>query len=582
MSEGTAARGDAPQESLQQRLLRQLRGNPLLPLLLAGAAVVAIVVALMLWARSPDYRVLYSNLNEADGGRIISELDSRGVPYQLSQGGQALLVPGDQVHTLRLQLAEQGLPQGGNVGFELMDSQAFGISQFAEQINFQRSLEGELSRSIESLGPVSRARVHLALAKESVFVREREPATASVILTLHGGRTLGEGQVMAIAHMVSSSVPELATEDVTVVDHNGRLLSQPGGPGRDLDGTQLDYVQEVERSYQRRIENILIPVLGRANVRAQVTAEVDFTRREETAERYGPNQDPERAAVRSLQHSADYQGSDDLARGIPGALTNTPPGVAPSPINNPPEEGADEEQVDEEQEPQGEAANARLSQDRVINYEVDRNVAHIQHERGRVERLSVAVVVNYRDGLDEAGEPTAQPLSDEELDQIQRLTRQAMGFSPARGDALEVVNSPFTLAEDSAAELAWWQDPELQGLIFGIARYVLVLLAALLLYWLVLRPLIKRYTEAPAPIAVPAGASGKLLASVGDEDDAGDEPAEGEARGEGDEGGREGREQKRRRKAGAYEQNLNDLRELAQEDPRLVAMILSSWVNDDE
>ncbi|WP_355660195.1 flagellar basal-body MS-ring/collar protein FliF [Halomonas salifodinae] len=576
MSDGTAARGDAPQGPLQQRLLDQLRGNPLVPLLLAGAAVVAIIIALLLWARSPDYRVLYSNLNEADGGRIINELDSRGVPYRLSEGGQALMVPGDQVHTLRLQLAEQGLPQGGNVGFELMDGQAFGISQFAEQINFQRSLEGELSRSIESLGPVSRARVHLAMAKQSVFVREREPAKASVILTLHGGRTLGDGQVSAIVHMVSSSVPELATEDVTVIDQGGRLLSQPSGMGRDLDGTQLDYVQEIERSYQRRIENILVPVLGRHNIRAQVTADVDFTRREETEERYGPNQDPQRAAVRSLQNSADYRGGDDLAQGVPGALSNTPPGIAPSPINAEP---VDEDAADDEAEPP--QPPSRLRHDNVINYEVDRNVAHIQHQRGRVERLSVAVVVNYRDGVDDEGEPILVPLGDAELEQIQRLTRQAMGFSPARGDALEVVNSPFEPTDDGLRDVAWWQDPELQGLVFGIARYLLVLLAALLLYWLVLRPLIRRYTETPTPIAVPAGAAGKLLASVGDDEDESGDASDGEASSEG-ESSREVREQKRRRKAGAYEQNLNDLRELAQEDPRLVAMILSSWVNDDE
>ncbi|NLC20760.1 MAG: flagellar M-ring protein FliF, partial [Halomonadaceae bacterium] len=219
----------APNDSstaLLERVQQQLRGNPLILLLIAGAALIAIVVALLMWARAPEYRVLYSNLTEADGGRIISELDGRGVPYRFSAGGTALLVPSDSVHSLRLQLAEQGLPRGGNVGFELMDNQAFGVSQFAEQVNFQRGLEGELSRSIEALGPVSRARVHLAMARSSVFVRDREPAKASVIVTLEPGRVIGEGQVSAIVHMVSSSVPELAAENVTVVDQNSRLLSR--------------------------------------------------------------------------------------------------------------------------------------------------------------------------------------------------------------------------------------------------------------------------------------------------------------------------------------------------------------------
>ncbi|MFD2837047.1 flagellar basal-body MS-ring/collar protein FliF [Azotobacter vinelandii] len=290
MSNAVAGPGTAlatPAPPLVERLVAPMRSQPLLPLMLAGAAVVAVVAALLLWAREPEYRVLFANLDEADGGRIIGELDRRAIPYRLSEGGHSLLVPADQLHTLRLQLAEQGLPQGGNVGFELLDKQAFGVSQFAEQINFQRGLEGELARSIESLGPVSRARVHLAMAKQSVFVREREPARASVVLNLQPGRELGESQVNAIAHLVSSSVPGLSIDAVTVVDQNGRLLSRQGG-ARDLDGTQLDYIDEVERSYQRRIENILAPILGAQNVRAQVVAQIDFASREQTAERYAP------------------------------------------------------------------------------------------------------------------------------------------------------------------------------------------------------------------------------------------------------------------------------------------------------
>lgn len=250
MSSGASATGRQDNQSSFSfaQLKRQLRGSPLVALLIAGAASIAVVAALMLWASAPQYRVLYSNLSEADGGSIIAELDSRSIPYRFSQGGQALMVPGDQVHKLRLQLAEQGLPKGGNVGLELMEDQAFGISQFAEQINYQRGLEGELARSMESLGPVAEARVHLALAKDSVFVRRREPAKASVVLTLEPGRVLGKGQVNAVAHMVSSSVPDLAAEAVTVLDQNGRLLSRPDGGSLGLDGTQLDYVAEVERA----------------------------------------------------------------------------------------------------------------------------------------------------------------------------------------------------------------------------------------------------------------------------------------------------------------------------------------------
>jgi flagellar M-ring protein FliF len=576
MSNGAQATGTQERSSRQEdkplngveRVLQQVRSNPLIVLMIAGAACVAIVVALLMWARSPDYRVLYSNLSDADGGRIMSELDARGVPYRFTQGGQALLVPGDQVHGLRLQLAEQGLPRGGNVGFELMDDQAFGISQFAEQVNYQRGLEGELSRSMESLGPVERARVHLALARQSVFVRDREPAKASVILTLHPGRLLSDGQVSAIVHMVASSVPELNAEDVTVVDQNGRLLSTQTAGRHDLDGSQLEYIEEVERSFQRRIENILVPILGRDNVRAQVAAQIDFSRREETAERYGPNQPPNEAAIRSRQGSVAYNGDEGLAQGIPGALSNTPPGTAPSPIELP--EG--EEGVDPEAQQAALQAINSLRQDEVINYEVDRSVSHVQHRLGQVQRLTAAVVVNYRDDIDEEGEAVRVPLTELELAQIERLVRQAMGFSTARGDEIEVVNSRFSVESDEIHQLEWWQSPEVHALALNIGRYLLVGLAALLLYLLILRPLIKRHTQAPVTTTAPGST---LQVQVGDDD------AEGSAAKEADKAVEDTYEapRKRRRKASEYEQNLSDLREMAQEDPRMVAMIVRSWMS---
>lgn len=558
-----------------EQVLAQLRGNPMVLLMVAGAAVVAIIFALLMWAGSPEYRVLYSNLSDADGGRIVNELESRGVPYRFSQGGQALLVPSNQVHGLRLQMAEQGLPQGGNVGFELMDTQAFGISQFAEQINYQRSLEGELSRSMESLGPVSRARVHLALAKQSVFVRDREPAKASVILTLHPGRALGEGQVSAIVHMVSSSVSELSADNVTVVDQNGRLLSAQTAGGNDLDGTQLSYIDEVERGYQRRIENILIPILGRQNVRAQVAAHIDFSRREETSERFEPNQAPNLAAIRSHQGSLALNGDEALAQGIPGALSNTPPGFAPAPINA-------NENGDGDAAQNGARANGNLRQDSVTNYELDRSITHIQHRLGQVQRLTAAVVVNFRDDIDDEGNPVRVPLTEIEIEQIERLVRQAMGFTAERGDQIEVVNSPFsTVPGEDEQVIVWWQQPEMQSLILTISRYLLVLLAALLLYWLLLRPLIKRHVQ---PAAAKAATGATLNVQVGDDDDddyeSVREPAtEGEAIVE---AAILKRKPKRRGKAATYQDNLNDLRDMAEEDPRMVAMILRNWMSKND
>ncbi|RUR56200.1 flagellar basal-body MS-ring/collar protein FliF [Vreelandella populi] len=559
---------DANSKPAINRMLEQLRGNPLVMLLIAGAASIAVVAALFMWASSPDYRVLYSNLNEADGGRIIAELDSRGVPYQFSEGGQALLVPSDQIHTLRLQLAEQGLPRGGNLGLELMDTQAFGISQFAEQVNFQRGLEGELARSIESLGPVERVRVHLSLAKPSVFIRDREPAKASVVLTLLPGRVLGDGQVSAIVHMVSSSVPELAAENVTVVDQNGRLLSADTTKGNDLDGTQLEYIAEVERSYQRRIEHILTPLLGSTNVRAQVAAQIDFSRREQTSERYGPNQPPNEAAVRSRQLSLSLDGEDPMASGIPGALSNTPPGTALSPINQP-----DGEEGDEEDTPPD--ALRSLRQEDVVNYEVDRSVEHVQHRLGQVQRLSAAVVVNYRNIVNADGEVERVALTDVEIEQIERLVQQAIGFSQIRGDQIEVVNSPFADTREELAETVWWKDSDILAIASTLGRYLMVALAALLLYLLILRPLIKRYTQ--TPVVAPAAEPGRTLTTSvgGGEDDSEDEIAD-------EEDDTYGNKPKRRRKTSLYEHNLNDLREMAQEDPRMVAMIIRSWMNANE
>lgn len=565
-----SAGGDNTKTSFSERALSQLRGNPMVALLVAGAASIAVIAALMMWASSPDYRVLYNNLDEADGGRIITELDGRGVPYRFSDNGQALLVPSDQVHPLRLYLAEQGLPQGGNVGLELMDNQAFGISQFAEQVNYQRGLEGELSSSIESLGPVEGARVHLSMAKPSVFIRDREPAKASVVLTLLPGRLLGDGQVSAIVHMVSSSVPELAPEDVSVVDQNGRLLSADTGGSNDLDGSQLEYLAEVERSYQRRIENILTPILGEDNVRAQVAAQVDFSQREETSERYGPNQPPNEAAVRSRQLSLSLDGENPLGTGIPGALSNTPPGTAPSPINQPDEDGEEEGEEEDADDPL-----RNLRQDDVVNYEVDRSIEHIQHRLGRVERLTAAVVVNYREAVNEEGEREQIPLSAEEVQQIERLVRQSMGFSDARGDAIDVVNTPFADIEDDTREAPeWWQRQGTLELAAQLGRYLLVALAALLLYLLILRPLIKRYTE--SPVMATATPGGALQARVGDDED---ELGEDEDSADADE---TYQKPKRRRKTSLYEHNLNDLREMAQEDPRMVAMIVRSWMNANE
>lgn len=560
---GAVTGNGATPERFSLAWLKGQLGGTLLPPLIAGAAAIALIAALLLWAGAPEYRVLFSNLAEADGGRIIAELDTRKIPYRIGENGRAILVPADQVHVLRLQLAEQGLPQGGTVGLELMDNQAFGISQFAEQVHYQRGLEGELARSIMSLGPVADARVHLALPKPTVFIRDRDPAKASVVVTLHPGRSLSDGQVASIMHLVSSSVPDLAVDQVTLVDQNGALLSRSRDNLHDLDNAHLNYIRDVERDYQQRVEHILLPLFGPHNVRVQVAAQIDFSRREETAERYGPNQSPELAAVRSSQHSTSYNGSEDVARGIPGALSNSVPGHVPSPIN-----AADGEPATTLND-----ARADARSDRVINYEVDRNITHIQHQRGQIQRLSVAVVVNYRDGVDDTGAAVRLPLDAEELDQVKRLARQAMGFSPARGDELEVVNSPFT-TDFAPAQPAtdWRSDPATLALAASFGRYLLVALCALCLYLLILRPLLRRHLSRPAAAArtADAVAPGAPLRAYSEDPSATHED---------DEPSIIGKSRRRRRKVSSQEQSLEELRETARDDPRLLAIVIRNWMS---
>ncbi|AUG09834.1 flagellar basal-body MS-ring/collar protein FliF [Pseudomonas sp. S09G 359] len=541
------------------------RNQPLLPLLLAAAAAIAVVVALLLWAREPEYRVLFSGLSEADGGQIISELDKRAIPYRLSEGGNTILVPGDKMSALRLQLAEQGLPKGGSVGFELLDKQAFGVSQFAEQLNYQRGLEGELARTIESLGPVAKARVHLVMAKQSVFVRDREAARASVVLTLQPGRELGQSQASAIVHLVTSSVPELSVDAVTVVDQNGRLLSQVHGDTTGPDGTQLDYVHEIERSYQRRIEDILTPLLGSQNVHAQVVAQVDFSTRESTAERYAPNQDENTAAVRSKQTSEHVVEGDDAGRGVPGALTNSPPNTpAPTKATAPTPAGAAATTDTKAAKPAGATQSERM-----INYEVDRNVEHVKSSLGTIQRLTTAVVVNYRTVLKD-GAPSTEPLSKEELENINNLVRQAMGFTESRGDALQVINSPFVSEDTSVAEQPWWRTPEAYNLLISGLRYVLVAFAAFLLWWLVLRPMQKRNARHTAQMLATSAEPGTALVPTSTDTSlvvAGQES---------------GAPHTLPRKSAVYEQNMQSLKEIAAEDPRLVAMIVRGWMKKND
>ncbi len=480
--------------------LERFRANPRLLLLVSIAAAVAVIIAALLWARSPDYRVLYSNISDQDGGAVIAQLEQMNVPYRFSNTGGAIMVPADKVHDARLKLAQQGLPKGGAVGFELLDKEKFGISQFSEQVNYQRALEGELARTMETLGPVRNARVHLAIPKPSLFVREQKQPTASVTLNLYPGRAMDNGQVSAIAYMVSSAVPGLPVGNVTVVDQNGRLLTQSGGDEQSLNASQLKYVAEVEADYQQRIQSILAPMLGSQNVHAQVTAQVDFSTHEQTAEQYQPNNSPEKMALRSRQTSQSQQAGMGSVGGVPGALSNQPAPPPSAPIETPAAQGQGNANAGNNNAAAGNNTQTTAAtqtgpynnrSDETANYEVDRTLTHTKRGKGAIERLSVAVVVNYTH--DEEGKAVA--LTQAQMDQINQLVRGAMGYSEDRGDHLSVVNSPFSDNSEFNAELPFWQQDRFFDQMMTAARYLLVLLVVFLLWRMGIRPQLEKQRE---------------------------------------------------------------------------------------
>jgi flagellar M-ring protein FliF len=518
-------------------------------LILGAAAVIAVMVAVWMWGQQPAYRVLFSSFSDRDGGAIVAELEKMNIPYKYAEGGSALLVPADRVHDARLKLAAQGLPKGGNVGFELMENQKMGSSQFLEQVNFQRAMEGELARSIESVSSVQAARVHLALPKDSIFVAEKKSPTASVLINLHPGRVLDPQQISAIVHLVASSVPELSPKNVTIVDQNGNLLSDTSkaASANGMDPSQIKYVQELQQNVAKRIESIITPIVGDHNVHAEATADVDFSHSEQAVESYKPNQTPEATTIRSQQTSESLNGAASPG-GVPGALTNQPAAPATAPVNA---AGSNAKA------PATATPTTSTHKDSTVNYEVDKTVQYVQQAGGGLKRLSVAVVINYKKTTDKAGKVSMKPLSSAETAEITSLVKEAMGYDQKRGDTLNVVNSPFAKAEqETIPEVPMWKQPENILLAQETGKYLLMAGALLLLYLRVLKPMMKKIAEAPA---LPApGQGGQLQYSSQGELMS---PSPGQHR---------------------YQENLSRAQKLANEDPRVVANIVKTWVGSNE
>jgi flagellar M-ring protein FliF len=524
-----------------------------LALLIGVPILIAILSSALLWSRDATYKVLFSNISDADGGAIIASLTQMNIPYRHSESGNAILVPMDKVHDVRLKLASQGLPKGSIVGFELLENQKLGITQFQEQINFQRGLEGELARSISTLSGVQTARVHLAIPKPSIFLRDQQKPTASVVLNLGGGRYLDKTQIQGIVHLVASSVPDLSAKSVSIVDQAGNLLTNNENGQQKTEASQLNYIQTLEHNYAKRLMDILTPIFGAENVRATVTADVDFAQVESTEENYKPNGDPARATMRSQQSSESSTPNPTNPQGVPGTLTNQPPGAATAPIAANPQTGVPGQTTP----PTANAAPASTRKEATINYEVDKTVKVVKSQIGNIKRISAAVVINNKSIVTPKGETKSIPLTPEETTQINELVKEAIGFNKERGDTINIVNQMFTKKEEKPVEI--WQNPEFIDLIKATALPLGVALVAALLIFGIFKPLLRAPEKDEGPELLPE--PNKLAITVGEENAA----LLAEI----------GREE------GAIkskQERMEKLRTLAKENPQLVANIVKNWV----
>jgi flagellar M-ring protein FliF len=534
-----------------------LPGRTKLLAALGLVALIGVLAMMFMGTRHNDYKPLFANLSEKDGGQIIDKLAQMNVPYRFSEGGSSILVPAAKVPELRMKLAAAGLPSGGAAGaagYELLDKNTFGQTQGQERMKMQRAIEGELTTSIQSLEGVKTARVHLALPQQNGFFREQQKPTASVVLTLHPGRTLDRGQIAGIVRVVSGSVPELTAKTVSVVDSTGTLLSASNeDETQGLDAHQLQYRRDVEAGHLKRVMDLLEPVMGRDNVRASVTAEMDFSQVMKTDEAYRPNQGADtKAAVREQRSEESNQPGGAGVGGIPGATSNQPPVGATAPINAP---------AQTLQSAQGAAGSATSAgrREAATRFEVDKTVTVTRNSTGTVRRLNAAVVVNHRAGTNPKGKPITVPLTDKEIEQLTALVQQGIGFNAERGDVVKVVNAPFRVeATPPTEELPLWKQPGTLDLLKTTAAPLALGLVALVIVLALIRPAVTAIVKPPVP---PPAQPGSSLNEV--VDGANELPAPGQ----------------QVLLPNARNDKLAAARAIAKENPAAVAQIVQAWVN---
>ncbi|KDE39605.1 MAG: flagellar basal-body MS-ring/collar protein FliF [Nitrincola lacisaponensis] len=535
-------------------ILRQLG------LMVGLAASVAIGFAVVLWSQQPDYRVLYANLSFSDANEVIEQLRLNKIPYRFDADGRAILVPESHVHAARLRLAADGFTADRTVGFELLDQDyGMGTSQFMETTRYRRGLEGELSRTISNMTAVRSARVHLAIPRDTVFIRDQRKPRASVFLELFSGRQLERDQVAAIANLVASSIPELDVKDVTIVDQRGRLLNL-----RDIDSDvvlaarQLEYVRQVEDTLVNRVNSILQPVVGLGNFRAEVSADVDFTEVEQASEMFNPDL----PALRSEQTLEERRDSGEAAVGVPGALANQPPGpVAVPEIAGNGAGGA------------GAGASGSSRNQATRNFELDRSISYTRQQMGGIRRLSVAVVVDDLQVVNpETGERSRARWSDEDLDRLRLLVENSVGFSALRGDSVNVINSSFVPPEEfEFDDPGFWQQEWFWNLLkqIGAAAFVLLLVLG------ILRPVLKHLsTTGGGRTTSDLGPAGQISAELESLDGSGiaDDKVTF--------GGVESAAMVTPNESFDYQ--LNEIRSMVAEDPARVAQAIKQWVVERE
>lgn len=467
-----------------------------------GAVTLGLMIALIAWSQKPTFQVLFSGLTNEDAGKIVEKLRTSKVPYKLDSGGSTILVPAEKVYDTRLAIAGEGLLSGGTVGFEIFDTPKLGMTDFVQTLNYQRAIQGELSRTIQAMAGVEKARVHIVIPKRSVFSEREELPSASVVVSLKSGRGLPEGQVAAISQLISGSVPGLSPDRVSVIDNKGLLLSK-AKTGSGEDGGTAEAVtaqRSIESDLSERARAILEKTVGQGRVVVRISANVEQKRMESTEEKY----DPDTVVVRSEQRVQERAtGASSTPSGVPGTPSNTPSGSG-APATAAAVGGA------------GTPSNSQKTNE-TINYEISRTISKTSSPITTIKRITVAVLVDgsYKTVKDDKGEETSTYVArtTEELAGYDRLVKNAVGFDTTRGDSVEIVSAPFQISDApiATAEKAPMALPTLPPTYVPIAQYIAAIILVLMLILFVVRPLMSSIF---APAQMPVTASGEYVSTA--------------------------------------------------------------------